>query len=380
MAVKITLPVDGAILSNRDGHLTEAGLEIEVEGVFQNEVSGHLQINGRSAERSGDHFKAKILLKERETEITASISGQISKGSRTRVIWRGDFPPVFRLAVDDNIFFLRDLARSRPKGIFENFYLQGLRKIHQRTGLKVVLNLFFSTIEGDFNLSEFPSDYLSQFDDNADWLKMAFHAYKETPDRPYQCAEGAANLGRDYDMVASEIIRFAGERVYSPTTVTHWAMIHQSAWGILHSRGSRLLSGYFVPYSGSNYQGGDEEVSADLPGNEFDINYCMDAERSSWLSHHELLKDFNSGMFFSKVDICCNLTPVSKVVPILSKLRANPATADVMDLITHEQYFWPSYVHYLPDHFERCMAAAEFCSQNGYRPIFFHEDLVAALD
>lgn len=379
MSVRFTSPVDGAILSERDGRLTRDGLELIVEGDCPGELPGELQINGCPAQRTGDRFRATITLKERESIISASLAGQEAAGPACRVMWREDFSPVFRLAIDDNIFFLRDLAARRPADIFDSFYLDGLRKIHRQTGMKVVLNLFFTTPEEDFNLADFPADYRGQFEDNAHWLRMAFHARKEFPDRPYQTREGASRIGHDYDAVASEIIRFAGERAYSPTTITHWGMVHPEAWQELYRRGTRLLSGYFVPHTGTNYQGGDVSVSADSAGDGFDVNYCMDAERSSWLSRHELLIDHDSGILFSKVDLCCNLTPLARIEPLLASVRANPATADVMDIMTHEQYFWPFYAHYLPDHFDRCMAAMQFCSRNGYHPAFFHEELVPAV-
>lgn len=373
---KITSPVDGAILGSRDGRLTGEGLEILVEGECPAGLHGQLLVNGINAQRSGSLFRARVLLENPDNEICARTQDGCVSTPKIRVRWRRDTHPVFRLAIDDNIFFLRDLAQKRPSDIFESFYLKGLREIHRRTGMKVVLNLFFTTPEEDFKLSNFPETYRGQFDENADWLKLAFHAWKEFPDRPYQSYEGAGRLGRDYDAVASEIIRFAGERAYSPTTVTHWAMVHPDFWQELRRRGTRLLSGYFVPNTGSNYQGGDETVNADLEGYGYDVNYCMDEERSAWLSRHELLKDYNSGIVFSKVDLCCNLTPVSKIIPVLTAARDNPATSEVMDVLTHEQYFWPFYKHYLPDHFERCMTAMAFCSENGYRPDFFHEELV----
>ena len=376
---RIISPVDGAILGSRDGRRTSQGLEIIVEGECPAGLHGQLLVNGTKARRSGSLFRARILLENDETEIRASTNDGCISTQKIRVHWRKDALPVFRLAIDDNIFFLRDLAQRRPADIFDSFYLKGLREIHRRTGMKVVLNLFFTTPEEDFNLSEFPEIYRGQFDDNADWLKLAFHAWKEFPDRPYQSREGAERLGRDYDAVASEILRFAGERAYSPTTVTHWAMVHPEFWQELWKRGTRILSGFFVTNTGSNYQGGDATLSWDLEGYGYDVNYCMYEPRSAWLSRHELLKDFKTGLVFSKVDLCCNLTPVSKILPALTTAKDNPATSEVMDVLTHEQYFWPFYKHYLPDHFERCMTAMRFCSEQGYRPAFFHEELVPAI-
>jgi hypothetical protein len=44
-----------------------------------------------------------------------------------------------------------------------------------------------------------------------------------------------------------------------------------------------------------------------------------------------------------------------------------------MDLFTHEQYFWPFYVNYRPDHFQRLDTAIRWVTENGYQPVFYHE-------
>ena len=45
--------------------------------------------------------------------------------------------------VDDVIWIFRDLARQRPKSIFDHPFFGGFRKVHEATGLKVQFNLFY---------------------------------------------------------------------------------------------------------------------------------------------------------------------------------------------------------------------------------------------
>ena len=47
--------------------------------------------------------------------------------------------------------------------------------------------------------------------------------------------------------------------------------------------------------------------------------------------------------------------------------------AEVIDVFTHEQYFWPFYAGYLPDHAQRLDAALRFVTERGYKPVFYHE-------
>jgi hypothetical protein len=208
----------------------------------------------------------------------------------------------------------------------------------------------------------FPDQYKPQWQSNANWLKLTFHAQANEPDRPYQNA-APTELIADLDKVAEQIIRFAGERAYSPPTVIHWAMVQPTALKPLFDRGVRVLSGYFRQVNST-----------------WDINYLLDDIRSEYLSRHDALMDFSSGIVFSKVDIVCNSTPVEQIVETLEPLARDPNQAEVMDLFTHEQYFWPFYSHYLPDHFKRLDVAIRWVTENGYKPVFYDEGYLAKPD
>ncbi|MDD8014667.1 MAG: hypothetical protein PHX45_03165 [Acidobacteriota bacterium] len=312
-------------------------------------------MNGRPATRAGNGFAAEVLLREKETEIIAATEGVSGRREhKVRVVWDKNSRPRYRISVDDNSFFLRDIARKRYKSLFDCFYLKTLRDLHAEYGARFVLNLFYTT--GDaFNLSKFPDRYKSEWKDNADWLRLAFHAHAEFPDRPYQ-HEPAEKLIADLDLVAGEIRRFAGGEVYSPPTVIHWAMTQPDALKPLYERGVRVLSGYF----------------SRVPSG-WDINYLIDDARSDYLSRHDALMDFASGIVFSRVDVVINATPIEKIVPELEPLAKDPNRAEIMDFFTHEQYFWPFYHHYVPDHPQRMNTAIRWATEHGYEPVHFHE-------
>jgi hypothetical protein len=46
--------------------------------------------------------------------------------------------------------------------------------------------------------------------------------------------------------------------------------------------------------------------------------------------------------------------------------------------MTHEQHFWPFYSSHVPDHFERLDIAFRWVTDNGYKPVFFHEGFLGA--
>lgn len=377
--LQILEPVHGAVLNHRHGEQTEKALTIEVRG--EAPLDCRLTVNGVPAARAGETFRAKVPLTARESDLVAVAEGPEGRMEhRVRVVWDCHSHPRYRFSIDDNSFFVRDLIRRRPNSLFDCFYLDILRRLHRTYGAKFVLNLFFTTPENDATLADLPDAWRGEWADNAEWLKLAFHAHAEFPNRPYQYA-GAKKLGEDYDRVGAEVLRFAGEASWSPPTVIHWGMVHPAAMPALVQRGVRVLSGFFSLNTGGTYTGDDEAGAPGLwtPGCAgYDVNYFLDARRSEYLTRHDALKDFATGIVYSRCDIICNNTPVEKVVPTLEPLTRDPNTAEIMDLFTHEQYFWPFYFNYRPDHAERCEAAIRFCAERGYEPVFFHEGFLGA--
>lgn len=357
-AIRIDEPFHGAVLNRRMGIEENGGLKIPVQG--RAPLRDTVIVNGQPARREGDRFLSELTLREKETEITAVSEGAGGRSEhRIRVVWDRNSFPRYRFSIDDNSFFLRDIAQKQYASLFDCFYLKILHDLHSQYGARFVLNIYYTTEDG-FELPQFPGKYKEEWRDNAGWLRLAFHAHANLPDRPYQYASASQLIG-DLDRVAEQILRFAGEEVYSPPTVIHWAMVQPSALKPLAERGVRSLSGYF-----------------DRSSTGWDINYLLDDERSEYLSRHDSLKDFESGIVFSKVDIVCNSTPMENVVPTLELLAQNPATAEIMDLFTHEQYFWPFYHNYVPDHAARLEVAIRWVTERGYKPVFFHEGLLGA--
>ena len=350
--LRIFEPSHGAVLNWRHGQRTEEGLKIVVTG--EAPLRDRVTVNGQPAARRGRGFEAVVTLSEMETDIVACSEGASGHHEhRVRVVWDRNSRPRYRFSIDDNSFFLRDIAQKQYGSLFDCFYLGLLRGLHEKYGTKFVLNIYYTTGD-EFDLRQFPDRYKSAWRDNSEWLKLAFHAYANKPDRPYQYASGE-KLAADLDLVAEQIVRFAGEEVYTPPTVIHWGMVQPSALPVLVERGVKVLSGFERRPFG------------------FDVNYFLDDDRSDYLDRHDALKDFDSGIVFSRVDIVCNNTPVEKIPPTLAKLADDPNTAEIMDLFTHEQYFWPFWDHYVPDHGDRLDAAIRWVTENGYEPVFFHE-------
>ena len=351
--VRIAEPFHGAVLNSRFGKAVEGGLRIPVRG--QAPIRDRVTVNGQPTRRAGTEFSTTLDLHDPQTDIIAVSDGSAGRAEHTvRVVWDRYSQPRYRFSIDDNSFFLRDVAQKQYPSLFDCFYLAGLRDLHNRYGTKFVCNIYYTTGD-DFSLPDFPDRYRGEWADNAHWLKLAFHAWANEPDRPYQHASPQKLLA-DLDAVAEQILRFAGEATYSPPSVIHWGMTQPQAIPALATRGVRALSGYFCPCPMG-----------------WDVNYLFDDARSEYLSRHDALMDFASGIAFSRVDIVCNSVPLDRIVPTLAPLADDPNTAEIMDIFTHEQYFWDFYSRYIPEHFDRLDAALRWVTESGYQPVFLHE-------
>ena len=111
----------------------------------------------------------------------------------------------FCFTVDDNIRFLKELSTARFSTIFEHPYLALYKRLHEKYGLKVQLNLFYE-MDG-FDLSMMTDRYRDEWLEISDWLKMSFHSRKENV-KPYQTS-GFDEVRKDCGIVHDEIERFA---------------------------------------------------------------------------------------------------------------------------------------------------------------------------
>ena len=371
-------PFDGAVVHERSASpiiavVSSSGarkLKIQIAGTIP-DSAGRVELIDTKyprqkipVRREGVKFFAESLLEDAKTEFVASLAdsqGRPKRSARTRVIWLKDSYPRYRFQVDDNSFFTRDIHQKNYKSIFDSSYLGMFRDFTRKYGAKVVLNLFYSTPEGDFNLSQLSDKYKPEWQDNADWLKLAFHAHNEFPDHPF-LVRTPQQLGRDIDLIESEIKRFAGEKVYSRTALLHWGSIRPESLRVLIDKGWRTFSGSLWPLRGKSV--------APYIGKYQVPEYAM-----RYLDEQDAWYNFENGLLFSKIDLCCNRVPLKDTLPTLQQAYDNPNTREVMDLATHEQYFWPFYKNYMPDHANRLDHTFRFVTERGYRAIFPEEDI-----
>ncbi len=360
--LRIVSPYQGQVLNHLQGVAGDDGLQVTVRG----EASGveAVSLNGEPVPVSVGAFQAPVVLRAGRNLLKAAAVGAFGRAEHELDVW---YDPHrlkrYRFSVDDNSFWLREIGRNSDvyPSLFDCFYLKGWRHLHEEYGLQVVLNIYFETDDG-FSLADFPERYRSEFADHAHWLKLAWHARSDKPDRPYEYA-GCEAVAADYDRVANEVLRFAGEATLSPPTVVHWAEVTPAGMKALVEREVRNLSGIFRRRhhrQTGNYHLRDER--ADI------VEAC-----AQWI-------DAETGIAFSQADITANNAPLETIVPFLDALRERPEHAEIMDFFTHEQYFWDFYIRHVPDHFDRCEAMVRWATDHGYRPCWFHEGFLGGPD
>jgi hypothetical protein len=373
--IRIDQPFHGAVLHRRlgdpvigvveDSSGKPVALKIKVSGNAPPDAE--VTVDGIACRRDGGNFETEVEIRQKTNEIVVKSklpSGEVRE-TRITVVWLKNSVPRYRFTIDDTIFCLREIHRNGYKSLFDDYFLGNLRKLNKKYGTKVALNLFYET-SGDaeylnverehFDLSQFSDRYKSEWQDNADWLRLLFHAKREHPGEPYKNASAETLIG-DFVEVGREIKRFAGEETYLPATVIHFGNIRPETYKPLAAHGVTTLSGYFIK----------------RPNDDYYVNYQMDAPRSDYLSTHDFLLDVDSGIVFSRMDMVLNLVPLNDIVPMLERVVADPNSAEFIDLMTHEQYFWSFYKNYIPDHWDRLDRAFAFLTERDYKPVFIND-------
>lgn len=297
--------------------------------------------------------------------------------------------------VDDVIWVFRDLARELPKSLWENPYMAMLKEAHDKYGAKIQLNLFYRTSfwyhDIEFSLADMPDIYKSEFEAASDWLKLAFHSKEEWPDYPFINADYDV-VDRVFRLIKNEVIRFAGEKSFAKSVVTHWIPMSKDGVRALADNGVVLT---YASYGDKSEWDGDPDS---LPyGHAFRLMHNRKPETgvyrkftrdaviaNSLCAYNHIDKadyDRIEGRFATVKDkeyqisympsarIILNLVPLE----ILEDELAKYTHQEYFCVGNHEQYFYPDYYAYQPDYSQKVLAAAKILHDAGYEFIFMEE-------
>lgn len=303
--------------------------------------------------------------------------------------------------IDDVIWVFRELTNQRPASIFDQFFLKSLKETHDKTGLKVQLNVFYRTDyaygHDEFTLSDMTDAYKAEFEANADWLKIAFHAKQEFPDYP--------SINADYQdirdlflLMEKEVIRFAGEKTWAKRALcTHWLPLSKDACKALHDCGVEMVCctvGETQEYNGDPgslpyghaarllqnrkpetkvffRESRDAAISYSACG----WNHISDEQFQATANTLDSIMDEESGLRFKAycnsgtINLCKNFDEVREdICPVLDK--------DYVGFLIHEQYYYPDYFAYQPDAAAKIDLAATLIADAGFTFVCGEELLV----
>ena len=392
--IEITNYRQGAILNHNHGKEGKKSLKVTVQGI--SEGGWPVTVNEQPAVMEGRHFSAEVELTQRVNVVKASVVTPYGTYSQElTLVWDKKSFKRFNFFIDDHSFLFTDLSKQRPKKAFDHFYLAALKKIHDKYGFKVTLNSFYHNDHEEFLLKDMPAIWKSEFQDNSDWLKFSFHAYSEFPDRPYAEAT-AETFGKHWDMVQKEIERFAGPECFIAPVVIHWANVHPAVAQEAIRRGVTAYSNNFRlrvmggPSLEDRQRGGNmksiekRSLSGVDCGNELAgmaMHYGMQEEKD-FMDKNIVYYDPQLGVSFFHNTVCCNLVPLAEIPKkyAVAIQRNEERGTEILGVASHEQYSFPYYDNYLPDHLKRLETATRCLVEAGYQPVFFSQGFLGNLN
>lgn len=353
-ALKILFPWDGDFVNSRDGAWENGALWIPVK------VSVDAVVNGIPTQYDADqncHIARVPLYGYANTLIACTEDAQV----RIRVfVMAEEHLLKFRVSSDDNIRFLQDLTFGNFTSIFDHPYLAVYKKAHDLYGAVVHLNLFyafddrarslFSDHPPYFDLSMMTDRYKAEFQANAHWLKLAFHAKSEFPDKPYLSADGKT-VREDCLAICREICRFAGRECLSDSTTVHWGEANRDGVRALRELGLRSLTGYF---------------ELDAAGDPL-VSYYVDKDILHHLGSRDFWMDTAEDMIFGRIDRVLNIGTLEENRNAVIAAAEDPHRGGFVSLMIHEQYFYKDYVNYLADFEARVLEGCRLLYERGYQ-------------
>ena len=348
--IEFISPIEGDMLHGWDGQVVEGVLQTTVK--VKAPLQHFIVINGVEAQEREGIFEALVTFSDYQNTVEVK-NMTTGESAQIKVFWLPNFAGNYRLSIDDNIWFLRDIHQNDANytSIFDNPYLGFLKQVHDEYGTKIHLNLFYET--DGFNLSQLTDRFKPEWTANADWLRLSFHARGEFPDMPYLTA-GYQQVADDCEMVKNEIRRFAGEAVMGPVTTLHWGEATVEGSRALRDAGYVGQLGYF-------------NVDDDLPP----VSYYLTVEQRRQLKKRFVWHDTQEGITFVRSSIVIDKKELPDIVPHLDSYANLPSgQPPYVDFLVHEQYFYPFYEAYQPDFRDRVVACARWATEKGYQPAF----------
>jgi hypothetical protein len=71
--------------------------------------------------------------------------------------------------------------------------------------------------------------------------------------------------------------------------------------------------------------------------------------------------------------IVLDKTALDDIYPFLNELKEDPHRSGIIEMLIHEQYFYPHYRAYQPEYRDKILTAARWAAENEYEPAFWSD-------
>ena len=350
--MKIQNLYHGMVLA--ESELTQDGNQIPV--LIQAEENAPIKVNGKPATYVNGFYSALAAIDGYRNTIAVK-NEQTGEAQTIVVYYPKKAQHTYRLSLDDNIRFLKNIYEKQFASLFEDPYLGFMKSLHDRYGTKIHINLYYEY--EDFNLSQFPDRYRDEWQENRDWITLAFHAKADQPDMPYKHTT-YEKIRQDYLLVMREVERFAGPGLTSPVIDVHWGECPVEGVRALRSLGIRAISGYFI---------------LDQDGEPY-VSYHLSKQQIAQFAGRTFFRDDTEDILFLRTSIILNDYTPQTAIEFLDDWSKNSVQSCFLELMIHEQYFYPDYVRYLPQFREIVEKAVQWATTHEYRPVFAREAIL----
>lgn len=359
--LKVDCPRNGDVLSRHDGVESDEGLAVEIAGRCAE--GADVTVNGAPAEVKGGRFSAKLSL--RDTFNRLNISDGEADEALILIYDRKSFRR-YRLGVDDNIWFLHEIASkpSQHTSFFDHWYTAFFRSLNRDFGTKVHFNVYFEHPDEGFDLTRFPDKYRGEIEDNRSWLSFSFHARADRcyNNRIYRDAD-YDTARRDHQLLSEQAGRIFGRAFRPEFTTIHWAETSYGAARGFRDEGIRGVVGRY---------------GFDPKGKIYSTRMYLDDKTIGHLHNRNMWYDSDLDMLHVNTPQFLNNIPMESVRPHYDSLingADGRAPWDVIEMLVHEEHFWRGYSGHKPDNMERCRLAMQWASENGFKSVFFQDGL-----
>ena len=242
-------------------------------------------------------------------------------------------------SIDDVVAVFVDLTENANTyaSIFDNPMLAFLRTMHTKYGMVTSLYCFYESYDGGFDLSMATTRFAAEFAQNANWLRVGFHArgdatrYASLPPRQAALDEAATLDALAAICGRTSIDRMIRLHYYDATAETVAAL----------AEGPVGIQGLLVS------------------SNPADVNYSLPQEQKNQLYRQDWYTDKN-GLLYTPTDLW--LDEVEDAAPALAALYAANAPGMGSGLLTVFTHEWAMGDTKTMDKIEQCAILA---AENG---------------